>query len=1158
MGKPNVSDKRNYSIYYDSQYMINKTFTLCLITICFLSIFSLETTAQFRQNHFGKNRVQYKRMEWNYISTTNFDIYFYDGGYDLAKLAAEYAEKDFDRITDLVGFSPYNKTKILIYNSIIDLQQSNIGVYDQGYDVGGQTNFVRSEIELAFTGSKANFKNELALGISDILIFEMMYGGNLKEIFQNSYLLNLPEWFMAGAATYIAEGWSVDMDDYLRDALSKKKMKKITNLEGEDAKLIGQSIWNYIAEEYGKSNIANVLNLTRIVRNEEQSIQQTLGIPFKTFIKGWKAYYDKQFNSIKEGHERPDDEQLLDKNKREKIYHQLKISPDGRYLAYTENIRGRYKVKLLNLEKNKESVVLKGGYKLINQRVDEEMPLISWRDRNELGIFGAKNGKVFLWFYELKKKGNKRTEKRNFKSFSNIKSFDISSDGNYMTLSAEWRGKNNLYIYNYRDRKLTQITNDPFDYMDASYLPGKDRKIVFSSNRPDDSISVIKAVKEEEITNNFNIFLYDPEKPNTLTRLTNTLSKDVMPKAISEKEVLFLSDQRGISQMYKYDMEDSVSIQLTNYQTSIKTYDVRKNDMFAVMLHKSNEHIIHDKNFQDDVSTFTGKTYRQQIFDLRNLQELKRKRQEEERARKLKEEKERKEQEEAEMLKRIQDRAKAIQDSINRINSLEVVDSTMLEVQDSLEQKLENLTDTLQNEDLQEISVKEDSITHDDEIEQIVSNATDSTQTDVDTDDYQFDTFSKGKRKSFLDKYRTKIEEQQEEEEEEFKISRSLPYEKQFAADNFVTSVKIDPQRGWGLLFEVAMTDVLENHKINAGIFYVTNLNNSNLFAEYEYLKTRLDYRARFERRNLEVPTESATEKYNMNLFQGSVSYPFNITSRISFEPFFATTRFTTTDINLLSEPDVVTNYTGFNTEFIYDNSIITGVNMMEGTRLKIKYENYIGLGENGKNRSFGQFYVDLRNYQKIHRSLIFATRLAYGQFTGKAKKEYLLGGVDNWLFNKFDTEVGEVVQENSDRMFINFATSMRGFKYNKLSGNNVILLNAELRFPLLKYFYKGTITSNFFRNLQLVGFTDVGSAWTGVSPFNRENALNTEVIESVNSEGGFIATVKNFKNPFLIGYGAGIRTMLLGYYTKFDVAWGIEDDSRQDPMFYFTLGHDF
>jgi len=176
--------------------MISKNKSFLIVGILMLLSSMQQSFAQFRENQFGKNRVQYKKMEWNYISTTNFDIYFYDGGYDIAKLSAEYAEKDFDRITDMVGFSPYNKTKILIYNSIIDLQQSNIGVYNQGFDVGGQTNFVRSEIELAFTGSKAAFKNELAQGVADILIFEMMYGGNLKEIFQNSYLLNLPEWFM--------------------------------------------------------------------------------------------------------------------------------------------------------------------------------------------------------------------------------------------------------------------------------------------------------------------------------------------------------------------------------------------------------------------------------------------------------------------------------------------------------------------------------------------------------------------------------------------------------------------------------------------------------------------------------------------------------------------------------------------------------------------------------------------------------------------------------------------------------------------------------------------------------------------------------------------------------------------------------------------------
>ena len=131
----------------------------------------------------------------------------------------------------------------------------------------------------------------------------------------------------------------------------------------------------------------------------------------------------------------------------------------------------------------------------------------------------------------------------------------------------------------------------------------------------------------------------------------------------------------------------------------------------------------------------------------------------------------------------------------------------------------------------------------------------------------------------------------------------------------------------------------------------------------------------------------------------------------------------------------------------------------------------------------------------------------------------------------------------------------LRGFRQGKLVGTSHLLLNAELRFPLIRYLYRGNITSNFLRNLQVVGFTDVGSAWNGTEgPFSRANSLNTE--EVVN--GPFRAFVTNFKNPFLIGYGAGVRTMLLGYYVKADYAWGVENRVTSQPIFYLTLGYDF
>ena len=261
------------------------------------------------------------------------------------------------------------------------------------------------------------------------------------------------------------------------------------------------------------------------------------------------------------------------------------------------------------------------------------------------------------------------------------------------------------------------------------------------------------------------------------------------------------------------------------------------------------------------------------------------------------------------------------------------------------------------------------------------------------------------------------------------------------------------------------------------------------------------------------------------------------------------------------------TGYGGFRAEFVFDNTTVNGLNMTEGTRLRIRYERFQGLIdrnsllESAAAASFNNFSIDARHYQKIHRDLILALRLAYGRFAGRAPKQYLLGGMDNWAFNQRDSRPENDPLalrqrfDNRDLLFNEFATNMRGFPFNKLSGNSFVLFNAELRLPLVRYFYRGPITSNFFKNLQFVGFTDVGTAWTGASPFSRQNSLNT----TVRGNGTFRAQVTNFKNPFLVGYGAGARTLLFGYYFKFDVAWGVEDFVvTPRPTYYLTLGYDF
>ena len=124
------------NVFLSSFKFVKKTF---IIVFIFLLSGYMAFSQQSRQA-FGQNRVQSEYFDWRYYSTTNFDIYFYGSSDKTAEEVAIYLEDEFDRITEVIGHSPYFKAKVFMYNSVNDLQQSNIGVNQQSYRIGGQTN----------------------------------------------------------------------------------------------------------------------------------------------------------------------------------------------------------------------------------------------------------------------------------------------------------------------------------------------------------------------------------------------------------------------------------------------------------------------------------------------------------------------------------------------------------------------------------------------------------------------------------------------------------------------------------------------------------------------------------------------------------------------------------------------------------------------------------------------------------------------------------------------------------------------------------------------------------------------------------------------------------------------------------------------------------
>lgn len=205
------------------------------------------------------------------------------------------------------------------------------------------------------------------------------------------------------------------------------------------------------------------------------------------------------------------------------------------------------------------------------------------------------------------------------------------------------------------------------------------------------------------------------------------------------------------------------------------------------------------------------------------------------------------------------------------------------------------------------------------------------------------------------------------------------------------------------------------------------------------------------------------------------------------------------------------------------------------------------------KNGGFYNLGMDFRYYHKIYKNFIGAVRVAAAHSGGNQQIKYLLGGVDNDINPKYSDALQP--SNKANYAFQSLSTNLRGYDQNARNGNTYALLNAELRFPILSTILRRPIQSPILKHLQLVGFLDMGSAWEGILPTSESfERYNYFYYPSRNNPSVKIAVPNYSDNGIAIGYGAGLRTQVFGYFARFDAAWNI----RKEFTWYLSLGTDF
>jgi Tol biopolymer transport system component len=1039
---------------------------------------------------FGKNRIQYEERLWNYYRTNVADIYYYPQSKELAVLAAEQSPLIISELEQKLGVYLQNKIQIIIYARHSDFMQSNIGLKTEDfYNIGGIAHIYGDKIFLYFKGNLNTFVEDLRGGISGLFVNYFIVGGTMSSNITASYASAFPIWFTDGLSAYFSKEWTPSCDDVIKDGITTGRYRKIHYLSQQEQQIAGFSFWKFIVERYGENVIPIILYYTSATRNYERAFQYALQKPFETILSEWIDFYSQRYADRQES--MPVETSLL-KYKKNTNYLYPKLSPDGEQLAYVTNLDGRVKIWILNLNNHKRKCIYRANYRIENNP-DYSFPLLAWHPAgNFLMVMKEYHDKVYLQPYLIDKK---KWDKKQIVFINKIFDFSYSSDGRLIVLSGAKNGQSDIYLYHVASRSLEQITNDKAD----DFAPGFIRdntQIIFSSNRQTDTI---KAGNDIFQTGKYDLFIYnmsekDKKDDQLLTRITFTQNANEIYAMDAEKNYIsFISDQNGVNNRYLGEFKNIISHIDTaiHYSYRVQSYPVSN---YNTGIH-----------FQD-INT-SNASVAQQIFR----------------------------------------KGKWVIGVENYSRFSDIPQQHLLPVQST----------SLPNDSISASASAPDTVQSNQKTQKRLRQVR---MSELNISTPNADTTGNETSLAVLNPVPTVENEQlipRNYDVQYFINAMTAQMDFSFLNTSYQQFVKaknpIYLNPGLNAFLMISIRDLMEDYRMTGGVRISADLNSLEFFYSYENMKKRLDRQIAIHYQSLKsFDGLYNIRQQNVNLHY-ILKYPFDRVNSLHVSFSVQYNRYdlrSIDDYSLKKQPEHAF-WLGTKAEYIIDNTRTVNINMLNGFRGKVFAEFFCTPSKTFNNMTV--FGLDARHYARLHRTLIWANRFAASTSIGKNRLIYYMGGVDNWMFPKFNQEIN--VDTSVNYTYQTLATNMRGFTQNIRNGTSFFVFNSEFRFQIAQCFSRKPLRSDFLKSLQLVLFGDMGTAWAGLHPYLENNILFTKVIQS----GDITITLKKQTEPIVGGFGVGLRFQLFSYFIRLDYAWGVENYQVNDKgVFYLSFNLDF
>ena len=952
--------------------------------------------AQVNAVTFGKNRIQYKKFKWEYYQTPNFNVYFYEGGKELAKFVAQVAEKELPKIEAAAEYSLQRRANIILYNEFADMQQTNIGLETDAISAGAVTRFVNNKMLLYYDANHYNLKRQIRQGIADIITKNVLFGDNLGEIASNQALLDLPVWLTDGYVAYLGENWSTDLDDDLKSEMLSGTYTNFSKFAYHKPLLAGHAFWYFIEEKYKKENVTYFLYLARIYKNLDRASKQITKLSFKKLQAEFMEYQDEKYSTdIRKRRAYPKGNfiESFDINKRQNFY-RINVNPNKKSKDYVLTKFRKGIVRVIYNSDGDDKTILKYGERALESEVNPSYPLMAWDPKGtRIATIYTTDGKLKLFVYDVVT--NIKKDKYDLtKEFDQVQDVKYLLDSRTLLISAVKNGHADIYTFDIAQGKIKQITNDVYDNLDATFVtfPGK-TGIIYSSNRP--SVNEKSADTVLPSNNRFNIFMItnfgDKPELNQITQLTNLKYGNArFPTPYNNTHFTFVSDENGIANRYA----GFFTTKAEGLDTLVLIGDE--------ILRNPNEKLVDStlraqkKTDVDSIAIVSVSSDSTYIFPLSNYPSS------------LAE-------------SRIAGDNNQVSEVTRQSDEKNLYKIKIDEV--TLRKRNINATPTVYAKKL----MRESLLTNVKEAnakDSIPSSTADSIKKKQD-DFFQSefanekpDTASSNTTKAVTSQFSNRDDENILAKAKLYKY-KPIKFNVNNGGASFISGVlinKYQPYAGGGGpiklgsgtplsgLTKFNTSDLMEDIKINGAFRFGTNLKDNEWLINYQNLKRRLDWGLTFYRnvQGIDIQEKFFTTpttfiivpfagKTFSNLYQANITYPLSKTKSIRFSTgirsdkiAYLSEEFLSSDpLNSLTRKDIKTLYSMSKLEYVYDNSLNVAQNIWHGERAKVyaEWNRQINRDKTQDGPNTFNFGFDGRYYHSIYRNFIWAGRVA-GDFS--------------------------------------------------------------------------------------------------------------------------------------------------------------------------------